>query len=107
MRPLMRSTVRAASVGLMAVAACFTQATGSAAAAEDNAAPPCVQYSTSWRYTLVTNNCDSTQHLTTEYRVGPPVPCRTVGAGDTVTFPGYGTENNQVLAVTLCSATSP
>ncbi|MGW7052777.1 alpha-amylase [Streptomyces sp. NPDC054887] len=102
----MRSIARVASAALLAVGACLTQAPGVGAAVQSGEpAPSCVQYSTSWRYTFVTNTCDATQHITVEYRDGSAVPCRTAGPGDTVTFPGYGTQDNDVRAVTLCAST--
>ncbi|MEV3991466.1 alpha-amylase [Streptomyces sp. NPDC049837] len=103
MHPLFRSTIRVTTVSLTALAACLAQAPGAGAATSGGeAAPSCVQYSTSWRYTFVTNTCDSTQHVTVEYRDGTTVPCRTANPGDTVTFPGYGTGDNAVLGVALC-----
>jgi hypothetical protein len=95
-----RSTNRVIAAGLTAVAACFVQAPTAAASGE--AAPSCVQFSTSWRYTFVTNTCASSQHVTVEYRDGTSVPCRTAEPGDTVTFPGYGTGDNDVLGIALC-----
>ncbi|MGW7198066.1 alpha-amylase [Streptomyces chryseus] len=104
MQRISRSTARIVSAGLTAAAACFTQVSGAEAASRSETAPSCVHYSTSWRYTFVTNTCDSTQHVTVEYRDGSTVPCRTAGPGDTVTFPGYGTGDNGVRAVLLCAA---
>lgn len=95
-----RSTNRVIAAGVLTLAACFAQAP--AATASGEAAPPCVQYATSWRYTFVTNTCASTQHVTVEYRDGTDVPCRTAEPGDTVTFPGYGTGDNAVIGVALC-----
>ncbi|WP_307122929.1 alpha-amylase [Streptomyces sp. B1I3] len=88
------------------VVICFSQVAGASAAAQEDLLPPCVQYSTSWRYTFVTNSCDATQYVTVEYRDGSTVPCRTAGPGDTVTFPGNGTMDNGVRAVILCAAGS-
>jgi hypothetical protein len=107
LNPIKRSINRATIVGLTAATACFAQVVGfGAVAAAAEMTPECVQYSTSWRYTFVTNGCTSTQHVTVEYRDGTTVPCRTAEAGDTVTFPGYGTGDNEVLRVALCSTTS-
>ncbi|MGX1887722.1 alpha-amylase [Streptomyces sp. NPDC055287] len=103
----MRSTARTASAGLMTLTACLTQATGADAANQGEPAPSCVQYLTSWRYAFVTNTCETTRHVTVEYRDGSTVPCRTAGPGDTVTFPGNGTGDNAVRAVILCAAPSP
>ncbi|GAA1502671.1 hypothetical protein GCM10009730_01380 [Streptomyces albidochromogenes] len=86
------------------MAACLTQVTAAEAASHEASAPSCVHYSTSWRYTFVTNACDTPQHVTVEYHDGRTVPCRTAGPGDTVTFPGYGTGDNGVRAVLLCAA---
>ena len=86
------------------MAACLLPTGQAGAATVGEAAPPCVQYSTSWRYTFVTNTCDAAQHVTVEYRDGTAVPCRTAGPGDTVTFPGYGTGDNGVQGVVLCAA---
>ncbi|WP_344359567.1 alpha-amylase [Streptomyces gobitricini] len=104
-----RSTNRMAIAVLSTAAACFAQTIGgtSAVAAPAEATPSCLQHSTSWRYTFVTNDCASTQHVTVEYRDGTTVPCRTAEPGDTVTFPGYGTGGNEVLGVAPCSTVSP
>ncbi|MET9800269.1 alpha-amylase [Streptomyces sp. NPDC006368] len=82
-----------------------TQAAAAEAASVDGAAPACVRYSTSWRYTFVSNGCDTPQQVTVEYRDGTSVPCRTAAPGDTVTFPGYGTTGNEVLGVAVCGTT--
>ncbi|MFC8918007.1 alpha-amylase [Streptomyces sp. NPDC057116] len=91
-------------MGTTAMAACLLPTGQAGAVTVGEAAPSCVQYSTSWRYTFVTNTCDATQHVTVEYRDGTVVPCRTAGPGDTVTFPGYGTGDNGVQGVVLCAA---
>ncbi|MFF8280076.1 alpha-amylase [Streptomyces lateritius] len=106
MQGLMRSTVRVTAGAFMAAAALLAQASGAEATAGGDPAPSCVQYSTSWRYTFVTNTCAASQHLTVEYRDGSTVPCRTAAPGDTVTFPGDGTGDNRVHAVILCAAPS-
>ncbi|MFF8290181.1 alpha-amylase [Streptomyces sp. NPDC016309] len=106
MRPISRSTIRVAAAGLLAIAAGFAQAPGAVAATSAEVAPSCVEYTTSWRYTFVTNGCDAPQHVTVEYRDGSSVPCRTAEPGDTVTFPGYGTGDNRVVGVVLCPTPS-
>ncbi|WP_311137466.1 alpha-amylase [Streptomyces sp. I6] len=65
-------------------------------------APGCVQYAATWRYTHVTNACDTAYRLTVEYPDGTGVPCREAQPGATVTFPGYGPGGNGVLRVRLC-----
>lgn len=66
------------------------------------AAPDCVHLSVDWRYTLVGNNCSSTYTLTVVYLDGTEVPCRTSAPGTLITFPGRGTQGNQVLGAVLC-----
>ncbi|MFV0130632.1 alpha-amylase [Streptomyces sp. HMX112] len=69
-------------------------------------APDCVGYSASWRYTLVTNGCGDAHEVTVRYRDGAEVPCRAVAPGQTVTFPGYGTQGDEVQGLRLCAATA-
>ncbi|GGU25939.1 alpha-amylase [Streptomyces lavendofoliae] len=108
MKPIKRSINRVVIAASATALACFTQviAVGSVAVAAE-AAPSCVQLSTSWRYTFVTNGCTSAQRVTVEYRDGTTVPCRDAEPGATVTFPGYGTGDNEVLGAALCSTVSP
>ncbi|WP_328535322.1 alpha-amylase [Streptomyces sp. NBC_00344] len=102
MQSALRSTVRALALGLSMVTAGLAQSAEAAGGDAEGQAPGCVQYATSWRYTFVTNSCDSTQLLAVDYLHGDEVPCRIAAPGDTVTFPGYGTDGNQVLGVRLC-----
>ncbi|MCK8433006.1 alpha-amylase [Streptomyces sp. D2-8] len=66
------------------------------------AAPDCVRFSASWRYTLVTSDCFDTHTVKVVYRDGTDVPCRLAPPGALITFPGYGTMGNEVLGVDLC-----
>lgn len=115
MRSVVRSTVLLAIPAAAAVLAGAGTGLATAAAPAANAAtaapaqvtapvpaPECVTHSASWRYTFVTNGCEGAQHLTLRYLDGGEVPCRTVAPGATATFPGYGTQGNQVVAVDLC-----
>lgn len=103
MSPTLRSIV-CGVLGLTLSAAGSTAAVAATTSAGE-AAPACVQYAAGWRYTSVSNGCDTAQQVTVEYRDGTSVPCRTAAPGDTVTFPGYGTSGNEVLGVVLCGTT--
>ncbi len=96
-----RSLLWSAAIGLLSSAAIAAPV---AASDGDPApdAPDCVQASAGWRYTFVTNGCDSPHHLTVRYADGTDVPCRSVSPGDSATFPGYGTQGNRVLGPDLC-----
>ncbi|MEU0088084.1 alpha-amylase [Streptomyces sp. NPDC006274] len=74
----------------------------SAAAATESAAPECVEYYQSWRYTDVFNGCGDTVAVTVEYTNGQWAPCRVVQPGDRATFAGYGTDGNYVTALRTC-----
>lgn len=101
------SSLVVASAGVLAlVTAAPAHGAQAVASPSDVSAPPCVQWSAGWRYTLVTNGCDTAQRITVTYTSGADIPCRTAGPGDTVTFPGYGTQGDSVLGVVLCP-TSP
>ncbi|MEU1277273.1 alpha-amylase [Streptomyces sp. NPDC005805] len=112
MRSVVRSTVLLAIPAAVALLAGGGTSLATAAAPATSAAPAqvtapvpapgCVTHSASWRYTFVTNGCEGAQHLTVRYLDGGEVPCRTVAPGATATFPGYGTQGNQVVAVDLC-----
>ncbi|MFE1250835.1 alpha-amylase [Streptomyces sp. NPDC058735] len=99
----MRSTVMACAV-VLAVAT-----PGAAARAETRevpedrrSAPECVHFTTGWRYTFVTNDCADPHTVKVEYRDGTAVPCRIAPPGAVITFPGYGTQGNEILGVVLC-----
>ncbi|MEY9989480.1 hypothetical protein ABIE67_001512 [Streptomyces sp. V4I8] len=66
------------------------------------AAPDCVHLTVDWRYTLAGNDCSSTYTLTVVYLDGTEVPCRTSAPGTLITFPGRGTQGNEVLRAVLC-----
>ncbi|WP_234333965.1 alpha-amylase [Streptomyces viridochromogenes] len=67
-------------------------------------APDCVHLTVDWRYTFVSNDCSSTYTLTVAYLDGTEVPCRTAAPGDRITFPGRGTQGNEVLGAVLCDS---
>lgn len=107
---LSRSIARAAVPVLLVAAAGLAQpgaAYGATAGEPDGPvsvpAPACVRYEAGWRYTFVTNHCDTSQRFTVSYRDGATPPCRSAAPGDTVTFPGYGVGGDEVLGVNLCS----
>ncbi|MEU4682833.1 alpha-amylase [Streptomyces xinghaiensis] len=93
----------AAAAGLAQPGAAYGAPAGEPGEPVSAAAPACVQYAASWRYTFVTNNCGTPQRLTVRYRDTATPPCRTANPGDTVTFPGYGVGGDEVLGVNLCS----
>ncbi|MDO0917312.1 alpha-amylase [Streptomyces sp. DT2A-34] len=68
------------------------------------AAPDCVHLTVDWRYTFATNDCSSTYTLTVLYLDGTEVPCRTAAPGALITFPGRGTQGNEVLGAALCDS---
>ncbi|MTE18852.1 alpha-amylase [Streptomyces sp. TRM43335] len=73
--------------------------------AGESSAPSCLRYSAGWRYTFVTNDCDTVRHLTVEYSDGRTVPCRTAAPRETVTFPGHGFGTGvDVTGVRACPA---
>ncbi|WP_235617291.1 alpha-amylase [Streptomyces thermolilacinus] len=74
----------------------------SASAATESAAPECVQYSQSWRYTDVFNGCGETVAVTVEYTNGQWAPCRVIQPGQSATFAGYGTDGNYVTGLRTC-----
>ncbi|NUP17508.1 MAG: alpha-amylase [Streptomyces sp.] len=97
MAPFVRSTLTALAVAL------FAATTGTAAyAAPPQAAPDCVHLAVDWRYTYVSNDCSSDHTLTVVYLDGTEVPCRTAAPGTRITFPGRGTQGNEVLGAVLC-----
>lgn len=100
MANLMKRVSRPA-VLLSAAAAGFLMALSSPAAA-DSAAPECVQYFSSWRYTNVNNGCDDTVNVAVEYTDGTVSPCRTIEPGEWATFSGYGTQGNYVTGLLTC-----
>ncbi|MFJ4696484.1 alpha-amylase [Streptomyces sp. NPDC088766] len=101
----MRSTFMAFVVAL-AVLPSGTAA--HAAPSEDagtlSAAPDCVTFGADWRYTFVSNDCSDTHTVKVVYRDGTDVPCRLAPPRALITFPGYGTQGNEVLGVVLCDA---
>ncbi|MEV0962789.1 alpha-amylase [Streptomyces sp. NPDC049910] len=96
--------ISASVVGAAVMVALSTAGAAAAAPAAGGGepAPGCVQYAATWRYTHVTNACDTAYRLTVEYPDGTGVPCREAQPGATVTFPGYGPGGNGVLRVRLC-----
>ncbi|WP_236238886.1 alpha-amylase [Streptomyces sp. CC228A] len=88
----------AAAAGLLTVLA----AAPSAAAASGSAAPECVEYYESWRYTDVRNGCGDTVAVTVEYTNGQWAPCRVIQPGEWATFAGYGTDGNHVTGLRTC-----
>ncbi|MEV8593589.1 alpha-amylase [Streptomyces sp. NPDC052012] len=95
-RPFATATIAAAGL-MMALTASH-----SAVAATEPAAPDCVQYFQSWRYTDVVNGCDDAVAVTVEYTNGQWAPCRVVQPGASVTFAGYGTDGNYVTGLLTC-----
>jgi hypothetical protein len=67
-------------------------------------APDCVHLTVDWRYTFASNGCSSTYTLTVVYLDGTEVPCRTAAPGALITFPGRGTQGNEVLGAVLCDS---
>ncbi|MBQ0986530.1 alpha-amylase [Streptomyces sp. F63] len=92
-----------AAAGLARPGAAYGATAGEPGEPVSVSAPACVRYEASWRYTFVTNGCDTAQRFTVRYRDGATPPCRTAAPGDTVTFPGYGVGGDEVLGVDLCS----
>lgn len=81
------------------------QSAHSAPSAQDpTIAPDCVHLTVDWRYTRVSNACSSTHTLTVAYLDGTEVPCRTAAPGALITFPGRGTQGNEVLGAVLCDS---
>lgn len=68
------------------------------------AAPDCVHLTVDWRYTFAGNDCSSTYTLRVVYLDGTEVPCRTAAPGTLITFPGRGTQGNEVLGAVLCDS---
>ncbi|AWK11754.1 alpha-amylase [Streptomyces spongiicola] len=97
-----RISASVVGAAVMAVLTTAGAAAAAPAAGEGESAPGCVQYAATWRYTHVTNACDTAYRLTVEYTDGTAVPCRDAQPGATVTFPGYGPGGNGVLRVRLC-----
>jgi curli biogenesis system outer membrane secretion channel CsgG len=95
---------RPATLAVMTAAGLLTAltATPSAAAATEAAAPECVQYYQSWRYTDVFNGCGDTVAVTVEYTNGQSAPCRVIEPGARATFAGYGTDSNYVTGLRTC-----
>ncbi|WP_436995711.1 alpha-amylase [Streptomyces sp. enrichment culture] len=91
-------TAAAAAAGLLVALA----AAPSASAATQSAAPECVQYSQSWRYTNVFNGCGETVAVTVDYTNGQWAPCRVIEPGQWATFAGYGTDGNYVTGLRTC-----
>ncbi|MFF5971156.1 alpha-amylase [Streptomyces sp. NPDC012769] len=73
-----------------------------AAAATDTAAPECVRYYQSWRYTDVHNGCGDTVAVTVVYTNGQSAPCRVIPPGGWATFAGYGTDGNYATGLRTC-----
>ncbi|MFG2825424.1 carbohydrate-binding module family 20 domain-containing protein [Kitasatospora sp. NPDC048365] len=65
-------------------------------------APPCLSYSSDWRYTFVTNACTQPYSVQLAYVSGASSPCRYTEPGDMVTFAGYGTNADYVTRLRLC-----
>jgi hypothetical protein len=87
-RPVALTVTTAAGL-LMTLAA-----SPSAVAAAESAAPECVEYYQSWRYTNVFNGCGDTVAVTVEYTIGQWAPCNVIEPGGWATFAGYGTDGN-------------
>lgn len=104
MRRFMRSTVPAVTVAL-ALATAGVPAFAAApepAGTSTSSAPDCVRLNVGWRYTFVTNDCSDGYSLTVVYRDGTDVPCRWASPGAVLTFPGYGTQGNEVVGAAVC-----
>ncbi|NNJ05478.1 alpha-amylase [Streptomyces sp. PKU-MA01144] len=105
---MLRTAASVVGVAVLSVLTVLTvlTAAGAAQAAPaaggEEPAPECVHYAATWRYTHVTNACDTAYRLTVEYTDGTGVPCREAQPGATVTFPGYGPGGNGVVRVRLC-----
>ncbi len=69
---------------------------------EPIAAPDCIHLTVDWRYTLARNDCSGPYTLRVAYLDGTEVPCRTAAPGALITFPGRGTQGNEVLGAVLC-----
>ncbi|MET9953352.1 alpha-amylase [Streptomyces sp. NPDC006339] len=93
----------ATGAGLLAALA----AAPSAAAATEGAAPECVRYYQSWRYTDVHNGCGDTVAITVVYTNGQSAPCRVIPPGGWATFAGYGTDGNYVTGLRTCDPATP
>ncbi|MFE7275790.1 alpha-amylase [Streptomyces sp. NPDC057623] len=109
----MRSTFIALTAALCVQAACTAasaapQAADSRESAQSTqepvTAPDCVHLTVDWRYTFATNDCSSTYTLRVVYLDGTDVPCRTAAPGALITFPGRGTQGNDVLRAVLCDS---
>ncbi|MFD1828310.1 alpha-amylase [Streptomyces desertarenae] len=94
-RPALPTAPAAVLTAALALLLAGTALGGTARAAGEPAdggdsASGCLRYAAGWRYTLVTNDCDTARHLTVVYSDGRTVPCRTAAPRETVTFPGHG-----------------
>lgn len=113
MARFMRSTFTALAAALCAATAgAAAHAAPEAAASRVSArsvqdraaAPDCVHLTVDWRYTFARNDCSSTYTLTVVYLDGTEIPCRTSAPGALITFPGRGTQGNEVLGAVLCDS---
>lgn len=113
MMRITRSTFIAMTVALCSstagtAASAAPQAVASQEAArstqEPTAAPDCVRLTVDWRYTFASNDCSGTYTLRVAYLDGTEVPCRTAAPGTLITFPGRGTQGNEVLGAVLCDS---
>ncbi|MFF7167045.1 alpha-amylase [Streptomyces sp. NPDC008086] len=100
----MRSTFIALAVALCATTADTAASAAPQAAPDPTAAPDCVHLTVDWRYTFASNDCSSTYTLRVVYLDGTEVPCRTAAPGALITFPGRGTQGNDVLGAVLCDS---
>ncbi|MFE6624459.1 alpha-amylase [Streptomyces sp. NPDC057740] len=100
----MRSTFIALAVALCATTADTAASAAPQAAPDPTAAPDCVHLTVDWRYTFASNDCSSTYTLRVVYLDGTEVSCRTAAPGALITFPGRGTQGNDVLGAVLCDS---
>ncbi|MER6784066.1 alpha-amylase [Streptomyces sp. NPDC000658] len=92
----------AALVACLTTAAAILGTTGPAHAAAAQTAPPCLTYTSDWRYTFVTNDCSEPHSVQLAYTYGELSPCRQVEPADRITFAGYGTTADYVTELRLC-----
>ncbi|MFF5425445.1 MULTISPECIES: alpha-amylase [unclassified Streptomyces] len=104
----MKHRARTTTLAATAAAGLLTVLTSTPpAAAADSAAPACVEYHQSWRYTDVHNTCAETVAVTVDYTNGQWAPCRVVEPGQRATFAGYGTDGNYVTGLRTCDPAAP
>ncbi|MGW5879199.1 hypothetical protein ACWFMI_21895 [Nocardiopsis terrae] len=100
-------TSRRIAFAAVAAGGLLTLAAAPSAAADTTSPPPeCVQYHSSWRYTHVSNGCESTVTVTVEYTDGQEASCRVIEPGGWATFNGYGPRLNYVTGLRVCDSDS-